>query len=152
MIIVIILPILFCREFCDVVSVALLCCATVLQKVCHIISHNPANFVPYFVNTLTIAGKFHILHLLLFSYLNLSKQFEDEELDLEDGQVVAKRLLSQEDKVQDIDISMAQILKMNKPEWHLILIGSLSACVSGVIQPAFAILMSEIVGVCKLLW
>ena len=69
---------------------------------------------------------------------------------MEYGQVVAKRLLSQEDKAKDIDISMAQILKMNKPEWHLILIGSLSACVSGVIQPAFAILMSEIVGVCEL--
>lgn len=76
-------------------------------------------------------------------------QFADDELDLEDGQVVARRLISQEDKSKKVDISMIEILKLNRPEWHLILIGSIAATVSGVIQPAFAILMSEIVGVCS---
>jgi len=45
------------------------------------------------------------------------------------------------------ELSMAQILKMNSPEWYLILIGSISAALAGIAQPMFAILMSEIIAV-----
>lgn len=42
---------------------------------------------------------------------------------------------------------MFEIMKLNKPEWPLIAVGSIAACFNGMIHPAFAILKTEIVRV-----
>lgn len=70
-----------------------------------------------------------------------------DDLELEDGVVVAKRLLSQESEAEEPDIGTMEILRMNKPEWHLIVIGSLASIITGSVQLVFAVAMSEIIGV-----
>ena len=42
---------------------------------------------------------------------------------------------------------MARILRLNSPEIVFILIGCFGALISGAIQPAFAVIFSEILGV-----
>lgn len=44
-----------------------------------------------------------------------------------------------------------RVMKLNSPEWLYIVIGCISAVVMGLIQPAFALLFSEIIGVCSFL-
>ena len=61
--------------------------------------------------------------------------------------MVAKRLMSQEGQAEDANISSFEILKMNAPEWYLILIGTLASIVTGSVQLVFAIVISEIIGV-----
>lgn len=50
----------------------------------------------------------------------------------------------------DLDVSAGEILRMSSPEWHLIGLASASAAVAGLIQPLFALLMTEIIGVSQL--
>ncbi|KAK3108334.1 hypothetical protein FSP39_005774 [Pinctada imbricata] len=45
------------------------------------------------------------------------------------------------------DASMFRVLRMNAPEWYLILFGCLAAIVNGGVQPAFAVIFAEILGV-----
>ncbi|XP_067862964.1 ATP-binding cassette, sub-family B (MDR/TAP), member 4 isoform X2 [Heptranchias perlo] len=45
------------------------------------------------------------------------------------------------------NISFLNILKMNKTEWPYLLVGSFCAVINGVLQPAFALIFSEIIGV-----
>lgn len=42
---------------------------------------------------------------------------------------------------------MMRIMQINSPEWMLIVIGCLAALVMGCIQPAFAILFANMLGV-----
>lgn len=48
------------------------------------------------------------------------------------------------------DVSMLTLLKMNSPEWFYILIGCIGSIINGGVQPAFAIVFSEILGVLSL--
>ena len=48
------------------------------------------------------------------------------------------------------DVSFARIMKMNAPEWMFIVGGCLAAIVNGGVQPAFAVIFAEILGVCTL--
>ncbi|XP_051872371.1 ATP-binding cassette, sub-family B (MDR/TAP), member 4 [Pristis pectinata] len=45
------------------------------------------------------------------------------------------------------DVSFLKVLKMNKAEWPYIVVGTFCAIINGVLQPAFAIIFSEIIGV-----
>ena len=45
------------------------------------------------------------------------------------------------------DADMGRVMKMNSPEWYLILIGCLAALLSGAVQPVFALIFSNILGV-----
>ena len=40
-----------------------------------------------------------------------------------------------------------RLLRMNSPEWHYIAIGSVGALFTGALQPCFALIMAEIMGV-----
>lgn len=51
-----------------------------------------------------------------------------------------------EEKLDKIP-SMMDIMKYNLEEWPYLLFGSIAACVMGLIQPAFAIIFSSIIGV-----
>lgn len=42
---------------------------------------------------------------------------------------------------------MARILKYNRPEWPYMLLGSLGAAINGSINPIYAVLFSQILGV-----
>lgn len=42
---------------------------------------------------------------------------------------------------------VARILKYNRPEWPYMLLGSLGAAVNGSVNPIYAILFSQILGV-----
>lgn len=42
---------------------------------------------------------------------------------------------------------VARILKYNQPEWSYMLLGSLGAAVNGSVNPIYAILFSQILGV-----
>lgn len=48
---------------------------------------------------------------------------------------------------EDVSINAVEIMKMSSHEWHLILIASFSAIIVGLIQPSFALLLTEIIGV-----
>ncbi|XP_056007799.1 ATP-dependent translocase ABCB1-like isoform X2 [Ostrea edulis] len=45
------------------------------------------------------------------------------------------------------EVSIAKVLKMNSKEWPYILFGCLAAILNGGVQPAFAVIFSEILGV-----
>ena len=45
------------------------------------------------------------------------------------------------------EVSGARLWKMNAPEWPYILVGGIAATVNGAIQPLFAIVFAEILGV-----
>ena len=45
------------------------------------------------------------------------------------------------------DPSLLRILKMNSSEWLYIVIGCFAAIINGGVQPAYAIVFSEILGV-----
>lgn len=51
----------------------------------------------------------------------------------------------QEDRVEPAPV--ARILKYNQPEWPYMLLGSLGAAVNGSINPIYAVLFSQILGV-----
>lgn len=42
-----------------------------------------------------------------------------------------------------------RILKYNIPEWHYILVGSLSAAINGAVTPIYSLLFSQLLGVSK---
>ncbi|XP_067948635.1 ATP-dependent translocase ABCB1-like [Watersipora subatra] len=44
------------------------------------------------------------------------------------------------------ELGMAEIMKMNRPEWYLIAIGTFSAIINGTTHLVFALLLSEILG------
>ncbi|XP_074659631.1 ATP-dependent translocase ABCB1-like [Tubulanus polymorphus] len=62
----------------------------------------------------------------------------DDEI-IEDTKAADKRAAKQ--------VSMTRLLKLNRPEWLFILLGCFSAIITGGVQPAFAIVFSEILGV-----
>ena len=45
------------------------------------------------------------------------------------------------------DPSLLKLLSFNKKEWYLILIGCLASIISGAVQPAFAIVFSQVITV-----
>ncbi|XP_075778548.1 ATP-dependent translocase ABCB1 isoform X1 [Pelodiscus sinensis] len=44
-------------------------------------------------------------------------------------------------------VSFLKVMKLNKTEWPYFVVGTLSAIVNGALQPAFAIIFSEIIGI-----
>ncbi|TFK07636.1 circadian-associated transcriptional repressor [Platysternon megacephalum] len=44
-------------------------------------------------------------------------------------------------------VSFLKVMKLNKTEWPYFVVGTFSAIINGVLQPAFAIIFSEIIGV-----
>ncbi|XP_043365314.1 ATP-dependent translocase ABCB1-like isoform X2 [Dermochelys coriacea] len=44
-------------------------------------------------------------------------------------------------------VSFLKVMKLNKTEWPYFVVGTLSAIINGALQPAFAIIFSEIIGV-----
>ncbi|XP_067418366.1 phosphatidylcholine translocator ABCB4-like isoform X2 [Emydura macquarii macquarii] len=44
-------------------------------------------------------------------------------------------------------VSFLKIMKLNKTEWPFFVVGTLSAIINGALQPAFAIIFSEIIGI-----
>ncbi|XP_067932472.1 ATP-dependent translocase ABCB1-like [Watersipora subatra] len=82
-----------------------------------------------------------------FAGLNQPGEDDDlEEIALEDGVVVARQLNSVKSRDKKADISMFELLRMNSPEWYLIVIGTIAALITGVVHLAFALLLSEVVG------
>ncbi|XP_065929444.1 ATP-dependent translocase ABCB1 isoform X3 [Magallana gigas] len=51
-----------------------------------------------------------------------------------------------DEKKEEDEAGFGRIMKMNAPEWPYILLGSLGAIMNGGVQPAFAIIFSEILG------
>ena len=55
-------------------------------------------------------------------------------------------LLTQEE--EDLpEPAMGRVMRMNAPEWPYILCGCIASIISGGIQPAFAVVFAEILGV-----
>lgn len=52
-----------------------------------------------------------------------------------------------EDSEEPPAVSIAKVLKMNAKEWPYIMFGCLAAIGNGGVQPAFAVIFSEILGV-----
>ena len=54
----------------------------------------------------------------------------------------------QEEKEEELpDPPLGRIMKMNAPEWFFILLGCFGALINGGIQPAFAMIFADIIGV-----
>ncbi|XP_055511581.1 ATP-binding cassette, sub-family B (MDR/TAP), member 4 [Leucoraja erinacea] len=65
------------------------------------------------------------------------------------AKIVEEKTDASED-AQDEDlpnVSFLRVLKMNKKEWPYLLMGTFCAVINGILQPAFAIIFSEIIGV-----
>ena len=45
---------------------------------------------------------------------------------------------------------MLRVMRMNAPEWWVILLGCLAAIGNGAVQPVFAVIFAEIIGVSSL--
>lgn len=60
-------------------------------------------------------------------------------------------LVLQKSKRKDEEViepaPVARILKYNRPEWPYMLLGSLGAAINGSVNPIYALLFSEILGV-----
>ncbi|XP_059828206.1 ATP-binding cassette, sub-family B (MDR/TAP), member 4 [Hypanus sabinus] len=61
------------------------------------------------------------------------------------AEIMIENAVEQDEDVPNV--SFFRILKLNKSEWHYMLIGTFCAAINGAIQPAFAIIFSEIIGV-----
>ncbi|XP_046633239.1 ATP-dependent translocase ABCB1-like isoform X2 [Daphnia pulicaria] len=48
---------------------------------------------------------------------------------------------------EDIDVSLMDIMRMNRKEWHFIVVGVIGSAIVGLSTPVFAILFSEVLGV-----
>ena len=46
-------------------------------------------------------------------------------------------------------MSLTRIMRLNGPEWYYIIAGCLAAIVNGGVQPAFAVIFAEIIGVSR---
>lgn len=56
--------------------------------------------------------------------------------------------MDQEDPDERVEPApVLRILKYNRPEWPYMLLGSLGAAVNGSINPIYAVLFSQIIGV-----
>lgn len=47
--------------------------------------------------------------------------------------------------------SLLKIMKMNSPEWLIILVGCLASIISGASLPVYALVFGDIVGVSKII-
>jgi hypothetical protein len=61
------------------------------------------------------------------------------------NQIVILVLFSMQEKVKDV--SLAQLLRYNAPEWYFIVIGCIGSITFGGLQPVPAILFGSILGV-----
>ena len=59
--------------------------------------------------------------------------------------LLQNNMFSHQDKVPEV--SFLRVLALNRSEWYLILFACIAALGNGAIQPAFAIVFSEILGV-----
>nr|XP_032831471.1 ATP-dependent translocase ABCB1-like [Petromyzon marinus] len=59
----------------------------------------------------------------------------------------SKKELEKEEEAELPVVKYSQILAMNRPEWHFLVIGVVAAIVSGGVQPAFAVFFAKIIGV-----
>ncbi|XP_063421437.1 ATP-dependent translocase ABCB1-like isoform X2 [Mytilus trossulus] len=53
----------------------------------------------------------------------------------------------EEEKEKKPDVGFGRIIRYNAPEWPYILIGCIAACINGGVQPAFAVIFAELIGV-----
>lgn len=81
----------------------------------------------------------------IFEYL-----FKQYEFELEEAAEDKNYSTSDEDLAKQPKTGFLEILKMSQPDWHFIVVGSIAAIFTGCIQPAFALLLSEILGVSAL--
>lgn len=63
-----------------------------------------------------------------------------QEHNSEDSSVIVRDVNRQ---AGNSDISVGEMLRLNKPEWHLLLLGCLASIAAGLIQPFFSYLLSE---------
>ena len=56
---------------------------------------------------------------------------------------------AEEEEVELEQVPVSRIFKLNAPEWPFIVLGSIGAIFSGAIQPAFAVIFAEVLGVCN---
>lgn len=61
--------------------------------------------------------------------------------------IVNVLFLLQDDEDKPPDAPFRRIISYNSPEWPQILFGCIAACLNGGIQPAFAVIFSELIGV-----
>ncbi|XP_052095836.1 ATP-dependent translocase ABCB1-like isoform X5 [Mytilus californianus] len=52
-----------------------------------------------------------------------------------------------EEKEKKPDVGFGRIIRYNSPEWPYILVGCIAACLNGGVQPAFAVIFAELIGV-----
>lgn len=53
----------------------------------------------------------------------------------------------EEEKEKKPDVGFGRIIRYNAPEWPFILVGCIAACLNGGVQPAFAVIFAELIGV-----
>ena len=62
-----------------------------------------------------------------------------------------RRKKSKKEKEDIPKVSFLELLKLNKPDWYLVLIGVIGSAILGVLFPMLAILFSNVLSVSELL-
>ncbi|XP_071152978.1 ATP-dependent translocase ABCB1-like isoform X2 [Mytilus edulis] len=96
----------------------------------------------FFANDEEIGEKDSLIRPRTFSTSSLRKHKPQSQVS-----VISIQSDKEEDKKEESEdiptVPMKKILKMNGPEWHLIMIGIIVSILAGAFQPMFAIILSE---------
>lgn len=75
------------------------------------------------------------------------KSTKRSSLDEEPEVVPAIAWAAGDDQPVEVDVKLLDIMKMNKPEWPIILMGVIASAIVGMSTPVYAILFAEVMGV-----
>lgn len=78
----------------------------------------------------------------------MSKSYSDEVVEAQIEEAAAVIDVNQPVKERLQRVSFAQLLKLNKPDWYLVLIGVVFSAAMGCLFPLMATLFGDVLGVC----
>uniref|UniRef100_A0A8C2IA84 ATP-binding cassette, sub-family B (MDR/TAP), member 11a n=1 Tax=Cyprinus carpio TaxID=7962 RepID=A0A8C2IA84_CYPCA len=91
------------------------------------------------------------VYFTLVTLQNQGKDTDSDKPESSEGVLEFPYLVLQKSKGEDKEVieaaPVARILKYNRPEWPYMLLGSLGAAINGSVNPIYALLFSEILGV-----
>ena len=80
----------------------------------------------------------------------MNKPYTNEVAEAPMGEEAGVIDVSQPARLQRV--SFAQLLKLNKPDWHLVLIGIVFSAAMGCLFPLMATFFGDVLGVCMMLY
>ena len=87
-----------------------------------------------------------------FPTLQVHEPYNDKvvEAQMEEAVVIDMSQLAMKERLQRV--SFAQLLKLNKPDWYLVLIGVVFSAAIGCLFPLMATFFGDVLGVCGMVY